>query len=498
MAFESSCTSPIQMILGFIFFIFTTLFFVFSVFSFILRLKPWCSCEICQSFLTSSWSSQFNNLCDWYSHLLAISPTGTIHVHVLNNVITANTENVEHMLKTKFHNYPKGKPFSAILGDLLGRGIFNVDGDLWKFQRKMASLELGSFSVRSYAFQIVTSEIQSKLIPLLSVQANKADLLDLQDVFRRFSFESICRFSFGLDLGCLNLSLPISEFESAFDLASRLSAERAISASPIVWRIKRFFNLGKEKQLKQAIESVNDLAKEVIKYKRNHQEISSQNDLLSRFMATIDDDEFLRDIVISFLIAGRDTVASSLTSFFWLLSKNPSVIQSIIEESDRIMGSATQKCPSFNQLREMHYLQAAVHESLRLFPPVQFDSKFSDADDVLPDGTIVSGGTRVTYHPYAMGRMESIWGHDCAEFKPERWLENGVFKQANPFKYPVFQAGPRVCLGKEIALVEMKTVALSLIRKFDIQVAMADRSLKFGPGITATIRGGLPVVVRER
>lgn len=162
------------------------------------------------------------------------------------------------------------------------------------------------------------------------------------------------------------------------------------------------------------------------------------------------------------------------------------------------MGSATQKCPTFNQLREMHYLHAAVHESLRLFPPVQFDSKFSYADDVLPDGTIVAGGTRVTYHPYAMGRMESIWGHDCAEFNPERWLENGVFKQANPFKYPVFQAGPRVCLGKEIALVEIKTVALSLLRKFDIQVAMEDPALKFGPGITATIRGGLPVVVWER
>ncbi|KZV48120.1 hypothetical protein F511_28762 [Dorcoceras hygrometricum] len=460
MAFESCLTSPLQSILGFVFFAFTALFFIFSVFGFILRLKPWCSCEVCQSFLTSSWTLRFDNLCDWYSHLLANSPTGTIHVHVLNNVITSNTENVEHMLKTKFHNYPKGKPFSTILGDLLGRGIFNVDGDLWKFQRKMASLELGSFSVRSYAFQIVTTEIQSKLIPLLSDQANSNDLLDLQDVFRRFSFDTICRFSFGLDLGCLNLPLPISEFESAFDLASRLSAERAITASPIVWKIKRFFNLGKEKQLKQAIKSVNDLANEVIKYKRNHQDISSHDDLLSRFMANIDDDEFLRDIVVSFLIAGRDTVASSLTSFFWLLSKNPGVIQSIIKESDQIMGPASKKCPSFDQLRQMHYLQAAVHESLRLFPPVQFDSKFSDADDVLPDGTIVSGGTRVTYHPYAMGRSKSIWGHDFGEFKPGRWLEDGVFKQANPFKYPVFQAGPRVCLGKEIALVEMKTVAL--------------------------------------
>ncbi|KAH7864814.1 hypothetical protein Vadar_034154 [Vaccinium darrowii] len=88
---------------------------------------------------------------------------------------------------------------------------------------------------------------------------------------------------------------------------------------------------------------------------------------------------------------------------------------------------------------------------MRLYPPVQFDSKFCQEDDTLPDGTFVKKGTRVTYHPYAMGRMERIWGPDCLEFKPERWLENGVFRPVSPFKYPVFQAGVRVCLGKELA-----------------------------------------------
>lgn len=468
--------------------------FLFAALTFIVRLRPWCGCETCQTFLTSRWALEYNNLCDWYSHLLAKSPTGTIHVHVLGNVITANPENVEHMLKTRFHNYPKGKQFSAILGDLLGRGIFNVDGDLWMFQRKMASLELGSLSARSYAFDIVTSQIQSRLIPLLSSVTSD---LDLQDVFRRFSFDSICRFSFGLDPGCLSPSLPVSELAAAFDLASKLSAERAITTSPLIWKIKRFLNLGSEKKLKQAIKSVHELAEGVIKHKRE-QGVSSHEDLLSRFMSTTDDDVFLRDIVISFLLAGRDTVASALTSFFWLLSQNPRVVESIREESERVMGREREKMVSFEQLREMHYLQAAVHESMRLFPPVQFDSKFCEKDDVLADGTLVSRGTRVTYHPYAMGRMERIWGEDRLEFKPERWLENRVFKQQNPFKYPVFQAGSRVCLGRDMALVEMKTVALSLITRFDIQVAEPGQGPKFMPGLTATIRGGLPVVVKDR
>lgn len=146
----------------------------------------------------------------------------------------------------------------------------------------------------------------------------------------------------------------------------------------------------------------------------------------------------------------------------------------------------------------MHYLQAAINESMRLYPPVQFDSKFCQEDDTLPDGTFVKKGTRVTYHPYAMGRMERIWGPDFLEFKPERWLENAVFRPVSPFKYPVFQAGVRVCLGKELALVEMKSVALSLIRRFDIGAAKPSQTPQFVPGLTATVKGGLPVIIQER
>jgi cytochrome P450 len=397
------------------------------------------------------------------------------------------------MLKTRFENYPKGKSFSVILGDFLGRGIFNVDGELWRFQKKMASLELNRYSLRSYALEIVNDEIKSRLLPLLS---KKDGVLDLQDVFRRFSFDCICRFSFGLDSRCLELSLPMSEFAVSFDLASKLSAERAMTVSPLVWKIKRMLNLGSEKKLKKAISVINVLAQEVIRQKRKVG-FSTHKDLLSRFMSFVNDEIYLRDIIISFLLAGRDTVASALTSFFWLLANHPDVGSALRQEADRVIGE-NRELTSFEQLRELHYFQAAVYESMRLYPPIQFDSKFCQEDDVLPDGTFVRKGTRVTYHPYAMGRVEEIWGSDCLEFKPERWLKDGVFFPENPFKYPVFQAGLRVCLGKEMALVELKTVALSLLRRFHIDLATPSRSPRFSPGLTASFSGGLPVLVRER
>ncbi|KAG5043881.1 hypothetical protein AAZX31_03G174100 [Glycine max] len=467
-----------------------------------------CSCETCQAYLTSGWSKTFDNLCDWYAHLLRNSPTKTIHIHVLRNTITANPDNVEYMLKTRFHNFPKGKTFSTILGDFLGRGIFNVDGESWSFQKKMASLELSKNSIRSFAFEVVKFEIKDRLIPLLVLSKQNDCVLDLQDVFKRFSFDSICRFSFGLDPMCLELSLPISEFAMSFDLASKLSAERAMSVSPLIWKIKRFLNVGSEKKLRKAIKMIDILAREVIRQRRKmgFSSISPhKDDLLSRFMRTITDDTYLKDIIVSFLLAGRDTVASALTSFFWLLAKHPEVESQILLEAEQVIGSDYNKdLTSYEELQQLHYLQAAANESMRLYPPIQFDSKFCLEDDVLPDGTFVKRGTRVTYHPYAMGRLEEIWGSDCFEFRPERWLKEGLFCPQNPFKYPVFQAGIRVCLGKEMALLELKSVALSLLRRFHIELAAPPphhhhhSTPRFSPGLTATFSCGLRVKVREQ
>ncbi|KAE8731106.1 Cytochrome P450 94C1 [Hibiscus syriacus] len=398
------------------------------------------------------------------------------------------------MLKTNFHNFPKGKPFSMILGDFLGRGIFNVDGEPWSFQKNMATLELGKHSIRCYAFDIINSELKTRLIPLLSSLSEK-QVLDLQEVFRRVSFDIICWLSFGIDPRCLELSLPMSDFSRAFDIASRLSAERAMNVSPLEWKIKRALNLGSEKELKRAIEIINLLAKEVIR-KRRKMRYSTGDDLLSRFMSTVNDETYLRDIIISFLLAGRDTVASGLTSLFWLLGKHPNVVSAVKREADRVIGE-NKDLTSYDQIKELHYLQATVYESMRLYPPIQFDSKFCRNDDRLPDGCLLKMGTRVTYHPYAMGRMEEIWGSDCLEFKPERWLKHdGVFFPESPFKYPVFQGGFRVCLGKEMALLELKMVALSLLRRFQIKlVTTNNRQPQFSPGLTATFNSGLPVLV---
>ncbi|KAF3340824.1 cytochrome P450 94C1-like protein [Carex littledalei] len=114
-----------------------------------------------------------------------------------------------------------------------------------------------------------------------------------------------------------------------------LSARRGAAVFPFIWKTKRLLNIGSERELKRAIQMVNSLANEVIRQRRKLG-FSSTHDLLSRFMGSVQDDKYLRDIVISFMLAGRDTVASSLTLFFLQLSKHSHVKASIREELERI------------------------------------------------------------------------------------------------------------------------------------------------------------------
>jgi len=65
--------------------------------------------------------------------------------------------------------------------------------------------------------------------------------------------------------------------------------------------------------------------------------------------------------------------------------------------------------------------------------------KSAAGNDVLPDGTAVKKGSMVLYSPYAMGRMPALWGPDATEFKPERWLVDGVVQPQSPFKFSAFQ-----------------------------------------------------------
>ncbi|KAF7049954.1 hypothetical protein CFC21_058392 [Triticum aestivum] len=147
----------------------------------------------------------------------------------------------------------------------------------------------------------------------------------------------------------------------------------------------------------------------------------------------------------------------------------------------------------------MHYVHAAITKSMRLYPPVPVNFLRAEAADVLPDGTAVGAGWFVAYNSYAMGRMESVWGEDARAYRPERWLDpaEGTFQPDSPFRYIAFHAGPRICLGKEMAYILMKSIVACVLEEFELAVDGAYRPRQV-TSLTLRMADGLPVTVKAR
>ncbi|CAN6969632.1 unnamed protein product [Brassica rapa subsp. trilocularis] len=432
--------------------------------------------------------------------------------------VTADPKNIEHMLKTRFDNYPKGPTWQAVFHDFLGQGIFNSDGDTWLFQRKTAALEFTTRTLRQAMGRWVNRGIKLRFCPILETAQNTCEPVDLQDLVLRLTFDNICGLAFGKDTRTCAPGLPENGFASAFDRATEASLQRFILPE-FLWRIKKWLGLGLEVSLNRSLGEIEGYLDAVINTRK--QELLSQqesgvqghDDLLSRFMKKKDQkgqsysEGFLRHVALNFILAGRDTSSVALSWFFWLVMTHPTVEEKIVREICSVLmetrgsdvSSWTEEPLGFDEVDRLVYLKAALSETLRLYPSVPEDSKHVVNDDVLPDGTFVPAGSSVTYSIYAAGRMKTTWGEDCLEFKPERWIspEDGKFVNHDQYRFVAFNAGPRICLGKDLAYLQMKTIAAAVLLRHRLTVAPGHK-VEQKMSLTLFMKNGLVVNVHKR
>ncbi|CAL4914994.1 unnamed protein product [Urochloa decumbens] len=454
-----------------------------------------------------------HHLVEWSLDAVKASPTHTTTFKapfLPGVVITANPDNVEHIAKTRFANYPKGEYMASRIEDFLGRGIFNSDGDQWLWQRKAAVHEFTKRSQRKFVVDTVRSEVAGRLLPLLDRASRDGRTLDMQHAFECFTFDNICRLAFGDDPACLAMEMEGTEtpqaaieFMRAFDYVQNAILVRFRPPENVLWRIKKALGMAPERQIREALHVVHAYTERILKRCR---ESSGRGDFLAHFATSGDrSDESLRDVVTNFLLAGRDTTSSALTWFFWLVSGRPDVEAKIVDEIRRVRrhggsGDDGTTTFTFDELGAMHYVHAAITESMRLYPPVPLGMHYPKQDDVLPDGTFVGRGWAVSHSVYAMARLESLWGKDCEEFRPERWLreEDGTFQPESPFRYPVFYAGPRTCLGKEMAYIQMKAIVSCALERFTFRFLGGEERPGMDFSFMLRMRGGLPMQIAKR
>ncbi|KAJ0096448.1 hypothetical protein Patl1_27773 [Pistacia atlantica] len=197
-------------------------------------------------------------------------------------------------------------------------------------------------------------------------------------------------------------------------------------------------------------------------------------------------EKVMRDNVIGLTLGAEGTTGITLSWFFWLLSKNNPLIEAKIREE------ITENLPcqpmkfTLEDLSKLVYLHAALCETLRLFPPVPFQLRKNEETDTLPSGHEIKMNTDVLISMYAIGRMRSVWGEDCYEFKPERWIsEDGKIKHVPPQKFFAFNAGPRICPGREIGFNLMKIIAATVIQNYEVQILENQRVIPKIPFLKA-------------
>jgi len=360
---------------------------------------------------------------------------------------------------------------------VVGNGIINADGELWRIQRKAGLRFFSNANLKTF--------INDILPPLLAETKRDLDeasrtgaVIDLQNVLLELTTRLIGKMAYDVSRdaegshGCgscftntkkmdMHGSLP---FSKAFDFASGETTSRFTNP---FWKIKEFF-LGR--RLRKAIEEVHSYGRTVVaeavqkrSAKSTEKHFPLQSNLIDSLLDHLPSEDLVADAAMNFLSAGRDTTAQSLTWTFYNLMRHPSIISILREElasllpapspkftsplspsapsapfttSDPVTGStATSPCPppppplplTYETIAptSLPYTLALFSETLRLYPPVPFELKEATAPTTFPDGTFLPANSVVLWVPWAMGRSTRIWGDDALEFRPGRWLDYG-------------------------------------------------------------------------
>ncbi|CAN0892357.1 Alkane hydroxylase MAH1 [Linum grandiflorum] len=343
----------------------------------------------------------------------------------------------------------------------------------------------------------------------------------MQDVYKRFMFDIICTTILGFDPNYLTVELlPDILYAKAYEDIEEAIFYRYVRPD-FWWKFQRWVGIGEERKYKKARERFDEFLYKRIDAKRrsiektekkNHQ----QFDLLSFFVLEGREendsggdssrigksDKLMRDMVFNMIAAGRDSVSINLSWLLWLIVSHPDVEAKILEEIEpNILGRNSKNWRLFNdeEMNKMVYLHGAVCEALRLYPPVAFEHRTVLEAETLPSGHFVGKNAAILFSLYSMGRMEEIWGQDCMEFKPERWIseEGDKIVYVPSYMLFAFSAGPRACLGKKIAFLYAKQVTSALVYNYKLEL-VEGHPVEPAVSIVLFMKHGLKVRVSRR
>ncbi|BAZ23013.1 cytochrome P450 [Kalymmatonema gypsitolerans NIES-4073] len=401
---------------------------------------------------------------------------GPIQAHLVTH-----PDHVKYVLNDNWQNFGKGEVMWKPARQVVGNGLITSHGESWFRNRRLMqpmftanqANALTELSVKLIAEQLARFETTANSEP---IDIKNEMALLTQTVILGVIFSS---------------SIDRSKAETLTEALKVLVRET--SRRMFLCFLPKQFPIPGERAFRNAIQTTDDTILSIIRARR----WSSLNygDLFERLLFSRDEesktgmnDQQLRDESITLFLAGYETTSTALTWVWYLLDKHPEVQSKLRAEIDAVIGKRQPTCADVAKLQ---YTKMVIQEVMRLYPPVLFLARVVEADDVI-DGYPLKAGTTVVLCKYLTHRLPEFWDQPEV-FDPERFASE-YSTQRHSYSYFPFGGGPRYCIGKHLALLEMQLIVAMMVQKYRLR-CVPGHPVKASPKIILHPRYGLPMTV---
>ncbi|NBB82132.1 MAG: cytochrome P450 [Alphaproteobacteria bacterium] len=382
---------------------------------------------------------------------------------------------VRTVLLDRFRQFGKlGTPDLMMLKPMLGEGLLTVDDDTWRRQRRIVQPAFHRGTLAQF-----DGLIADKATAMLDGWAATAgDRFDLVDAMTELTLKIAALALFGHDIrdDAGAFGRAVEALNEAMGHMDPTDAERAAA-------------------FEKGLAHVRGVVARAILHRVAH---PSTGDSLGAIMQALDirtaDQAMaareLHDQALTLLLAGHETTAKALSWTLYLLARHPDVAERIRAEAEAVCG---RRAPTAREVDAMPVAWSVIQEAMRLYPPIWVMTRRAKADQVI-DGYAVPAGALVVISPYLLHRRPDLWPEPEA-FRPDRFLGRSPATESTDFDLLPFSGGPRHCVGKHLAELEMRIVLPMIVQRFRLDLD-PDRPAR--PEALVTLRPAERMTVRAR
>ena len=387
-----------------------------------------------------------------------------------HTLVVADHAVVAHVLRERPGSFKRSSHMEKIAAEMgLKPGVFGASGDDWKRQRRMVMASFDPTHVRDY-FPSLQGTAE-RLHRRWQRAAQQGRAIELQPDLMRYTVDTIAGLAFGAEVNTLESDGDV--IQQHLDKIFPALFRRIISPWP-VWRV---FPTAADRQLVRSVAEVNQAVDGFVREARARMQAdprlrTRRPNLLEAIIAAADQrgsgitDEQVAGNVMTMLLAGEDTTANTIAWMIDLLWQNPGALARATAEVRGLLGQSPAR-PSLEQMGQLAYLEACAHETMRLKPVAPMIGLEALHDTQIEDVRVPRGAIVL-----ALMRHDSVSDKHLGEagrFMPERWLE-GALEAGQPKRISMpFGAGPRICPGRYLALLEIKMAMAMLLDRCDIR-----------------------------